>query len=77
MKTLKIIWLIWKERKHQNKIWGTNHDRKHTLQQWYEIIYCYNEKMLDGCKNCPDDCDRRRLVQIAAICIAALQTGNY
>ena len=70
MSKLKIIWLILKERKHQDKIWGTQHDRKHTPGEWCDILedYCSKYQFANGYAE-----DRKRLIQIAAICIAALE----
>ncbi len=71
MNILKIIWLIWRERKYQNKIWGKDHDRTHTPIEWAEILDKYVEKY-----NQAEDWkeDRRRLIQIAVICVAILET---
>lgn len=69
MKIDEILAEIKAERERQKTKWSLEHDRHHLMRDWISIIGLLATKLLDG--NRPENV--RRFIQIAAICIAAIE----
>ncbi len=66
----KIIADIREEREKQLQKWSYEHDAKHDIRDWMRIIANDATKLLnDDSRN-----NYRRFVQIAAVCVAAIET---
>ena len=69
------------ERNFQMARWGTDHDKAHTLQDWSVILTVWLGKATSHAPPYTDQRDatkdiqafRKRLVQLAAICVAAIE----
>lgn len=72
MKSRQDIYIeIEDERERQEALFGRDHDIAADADHWWNVIDDYNGKYLDA----PDDeTAKRRLVQIAALAVAALET---
>ena len=67
-----------KERDYQTKKWSLEYDKEHTLQDWSTILTSYNGKVAATTEIYRDDrkAFRKRVTQLAAICLAALEATN-
>jgi len=65
------------ERKRQDLKWGgPENDDKKSPQDWHRIIADYNSWARNmGMMNSPDK-RRKRLIQIAALCVAAIESNG-
>ena len=69
------------ERNFQTARWGTDHDKAHSIQDWATILTVYLGKAASHVPPYTDPKDpkkdiqafRKRLVQLAAICVAAIE----
>jgi len=69
------------ERNYQMARWDTDHDKAHTMQDWAVILTVYLGKASSHAPPYTDQKDpkkdiqafRKRLVQLAAICVAAIE----
>jgi len=73
-----VIGDILKERNHQLKRWGPGHDEMHGPSEWVTILNIYlgkaaMESPLYQGDSYRDERFKKRLVQVAAICMAALE----
>ena len=84
IKMREVLDEILQERSYQEKRWGIEHDTKHTAQDWLVILTVWLGKaasnvhpyaFLDKQPNPEQDRKgyRKRLVQVAAICLAAIE----
>jgi hypothetical protein len=66
---------VLEERDHQIKRWTPEHDRRHTTQDWSTILTSYNGKVASTTSLYLDDKEafKKRVTQLAAICLAALE----
>ena len=83
-KMREVLEEILQEREYQEKRWGVEHDAKHTFQDWLVILTVWLGKLastvhpyafLDKQPNPSQDRKdyRKRLIQVAAICLAAVE----
>lgn len=75
--TQKTLDAIERERSYQRSQWDLEHDRQHTPGEWAALVAIYTGKLAEAVINMPfftggREEVRRRLVQVAAICCAAL-----
>jgi len=65
------------ERLHQNGRWGGEiHDKQHSINDWIAYITRYaGEAQKASEDNCPELC-QRRLVQVAALAVAAIEASD-
>lgn len=69
--------LISAEREHQIERWGDpSHDDQHEPLDWTDIIETYNLKAYHDAADGDDDEFRRRMVQIAALAVAAIESHD-
>jgi hypothetical protein len=64
------------ERNYQVERWGTDHDKKHSPQDWATILTVWIGKAASRTPPyaaSDNEEFRKRLVQIAAICVAAME----
>lgn len=63
------------ELSYQKKRWGPLHDQKHTSREWALIVNDYSGR-LAACALSSQDSDevRKRLAQVASICLSALES---
>ncbi|MGE4267136.1 MAG: hypothetical protein AB7F25_06850 [Deferribacterales bacterium] len=71
----EIVTAILQEREHQREKWGDSHDDEHSCDDFCEIINLYNKKAynLVGVESMDHDEYCRRMTQIAALAIAAIE----
>lgn len=80
-KHLAAIELVLAERDYQQQRWGTEHDAKHTADEWIAILSIWLGKtameapIYTGRKSSRDSFNRR-LAQVAAICMAAIEANT-
>jgi hypothetical protein len=75
---------VLEEREYQRNRWGTPHDQQHSRADWLTILTVYSGKIAENVTPyaASDDKEslrgfRKRLTQMAAICLAALEaTGE-
>lgn len=75
MSQQQILEEVYQERERQNKKWGgASHDDAHTIQEFVQLIRDYaGWARVMGVMNSPDKA-RRRLVQVAALAVAAVES---
>lgn len=72
MKSRQDIYIeIEDERERQEALFGKEHDIAADADHWWDVIGDYNDKFLDAPN---DETAHRRLVQIAALAVAALES---
>ena len=68
---------VYAERKRQDEHWGWAHDASHDTWEWYQILYDRLQMMLRAGSK-PDQSEvRRRLVQTAAVAVAAVESMDW
>jgi len=69
------IKLVLEERDFQVKRWGTDRDKKHTMQQWSTILSVYSGKVASCTEVYSNDrkAFKKRTRQLAAVALAALE----
>ena len=60
------------ERKSQDIKWGREHDIAHTSDEWINIL----DTRLNNITSVEDNNLRKEVLQLAAVCVAWLETGN-
>ena len=63
-----------KERDYQRKRWSTEHDVLHSHYEWIAIVSTWLGKSASSALGGDPIGLRKRLIQVAAICIAAVET---
>lgn len=71
----KILEEIRKERVRQDEKWGgPEHDDAHDIEEWIEFIQSYASWAKTNYKMNSPDKFRRRMVQVAALAVAAVES---
>lgn len=66
---------VMKEREHQDELWGSAHDDQHTQENWMDLLQSYiNKPAVSLLEDASLPEFRHRLVQVAAIAVAALES---
>ena len=60
------------ERERQDIKWGREHDQSHIPDEWISIL----NTRLDNIVAVEEDILRKKVLQLAAVCVAWLETGN-
>ncbi len=73
MTDTNIILNILNERVRQRTTYTSEHDKKHTREEWIELIITYlHHKDIYGI-----DTYKKRMIQVAALCVAAIQADYH
>lgn len=68
--TALVLQAVARERNYQRVLWGNAHDDAHKEYDWYALISAWNEKARS---TLPPETYRLRLIQIAALAVAAVE----
>lgn len=69
---------VLKERDYQTKKWGEHHDEGHSMEAWAVIMSVYSGKVARTTEIFKNDeaAFVKRVTQLAAICLAALEATD-